>query len=409
MEIEMTKQMTFAMTSGLTLQRRKFQKSHPWLRFSVDLRSAPASLWIMLGECKSKCENISGVPLRPDIAKLLHQVYLAKGAWGTTSIEGNTLSEEEVLRHVQGKLEVPPSKEYLKQEIDNIIKESNRMLDVVSDRKALTLSSERIKEINRIVLTRLQLGPEVEPGEIRKHSVGVMNYRGAPAEDCSYLLACLCDWLNGPDFEPQAGLERLHMGILKAIIAHLYIEWIHAFGDGNGRTGRLIEVQILLASGVPSPACHLFSDHYNLTRNDYLMQLRAASESNGDVIPFITYALSGFLDGLKGQLAYIRKLHMEVAWLNYVHEYFLHQPGKAAHRMKTLLIDIFEKESPVPISEIDQISPKLAKAYAKMHPRTPMRDIETLEEKGFLIREGRSVRANRDLIASFLPLKAIVD
>jgi hypothetical protein len=38
-----------------------------------------------------------------------------------------------------------------------------------------------------------------------------------------------------------------------------------------------------------------------------------------------------------------------------------------------------------------------------------MRDLETLEEKGFLIREGKAVRANRDLIASFLPLKAVVD
>jgi Fic family protein len=409
MELSMTKQMTLTMTNGLTLRKRKFERSHPWLRFSVDLRDALPSFWIMLGECKSKCENISGVPLRPDIAKLLHQVYLAKGAWGTTSIEGNTLSEEEVLRHVQGKLEVPPGKEYLKQEIDNIIKESNRMLNAISDRETLVISPERIKELNKIVLNGLQLGQEVEPGEIRKHSVGVMNYRGAPAEDCGHLLARLCDWLNGPDFEPRAGLERLHMAILKAIIAHLYIEWIHAFGDGNGRTGRLLEVQILLASGVPSPACQLFSNHYNLTRKDYLIQIQAASESGGDTIPFMNYALTGFLEGLKGQLAYIRKLHMEVAWLNYIHEHFLHQPGKAAHRMKTLLIDIFEKELPVPVSEIDQISPKLAKAYAKMHPRTPMRDVEALEEKGFLIREGKAVRANRDLIASFLPLKATID
>jgi len=191
----------------------------------------------------------------------------------------------------------PQAKEYLKQEIDNIIKESNRMLDTISNREALVLSPERIKEINKIVLNGLQLGEEVEPGEIRKHSVGVMNYRGAPAEDCGYLLARLCEWLNGPEFEPRAGLERLHMAILKAIIAHLYIEWIHAFGDGNGRTGRLVEVQILLASGVPSPACHLFSDHYNLTRKDYLMQLRVASESGGDTIPFMAYALSGFLEG----------------------------------------------------------------------------------------------------------------
>lgn len=397
------------MTNELTLQKRKFEKSHPWLRFGVDFRDAPPSFWIMLGECKSKCENISGVPLRPDIAILLNQVYLAKGAWGTTAIEGNTLSEQEVLLHVQGKLDLPPGKEYLKQEIDNIIEESNRMLDTISNRGSLVMSPERVKELNRIVLQGLQLAPEVEPGEIRRHSVGVMNYRGAPAEDCGYLLARLCDWLNGSDFEPHAGLERVHMAILKAIIAHLYIEWIHAFGDGNGRTGRLVEVQILLASGVPAPACHLFSDHYNLTRREYLAQLQSASRSGGDVIPFMTYALGGFLEGLKGQLAYIRRLHMEVAWLNYVHEHFLHQPGKAAHRMKTLLIDIFDKELPVPIAEIDQLSPRLAKAYAKMHARTPVRDVEALVSKNFLIREGKTVRANRGLIASFLPLKAVID
>jgi hypothetical protein len=164
-----------------------------------------------------------------------------------------------------------------------------------------------------------------------------------------------------------------------------------------------------LASGIPSPACHLLSDHYNLTRKDYLTQLREASASGGETVPFISYALQGFLEGLRGQLAYIRKLHMEVAWLNYVHEYFLHRPGKTADRQKRLLIDIFEKESPVLISEIDQLSPKLAKAYAQMTARTLFRDVEALEEEGLLIREGKTVRANRDLIASFLPLKAVID
>jgi Fic family protein len=405
----MTEQMTLPMTTGLTLQKRKFEKSHPWLSFRVDLRGAPVSFWVMLGECKSKCENISAVPLRPDIAKKLNQVYLAKGAWGTTSIEGNTLSEEEVLLHVQGKLEVPPSKEYLKQEIDNIIKEANRMLGVISNRETLVVSPERIKELNNIVLERLELAPEVEPGKIRQHSVGVMGYRGAPAEDCGYLLARLCDWLNGPDFEPKAGLGPVHMAILKAITAHLYVEWIHAFGDGNGRTGRLLEVQILLASGIPAPACHLFSDHYNLTRREYLTQLQAASQSGGDIVPFMSYALGGFLQGLVEQLAYIRKLHMEVTWLNYVHEYFLHRPGKGSDRMKKLLIDIFNKDAPVPVSEIDQASPGLAKVYGNMHPRTLMRDLEALRESGLLIREGKTVRANKDLIASFLPVKAITE
>ncbi len=198
------------------------------------------------------------------------------------------------------------------------------------------------------------------------------------------------------------------MAILKAVIAHLYIEWIHAFGDGNGRTGRLVEVQILLAAGVPSPASYLLSNHYNLTRKEYLAQLKAASESGGDTLPFITYALNGLLEGLRGQLAYIRKLQMQGAWLNFVHDYFRNAPSKAAQRQKALLLDIFEKESPVPIADVDKMSPRLAKAYAGMHPRTPARDVEALVAKGFLIREGKTVKAHEDLIAGFLPVKAVL-
>lgn len=89
---------------------RAFQRSHPWITFRVDLRRAGSDLWLLLGEAASKCEHIARVPLRPTTAKLLHEIYLAKGAQATTAIEGNTLSEDEVRKAVEGKLRVPPSK-----------------------------------------------------------------------------------------------------------------------------------------------------------------------------------------------------------------------------------------------------------------------------------------------------------
>src|ERR1700676_5404488 len=139
----------------MTKKALDYLSSHPWLTFSVDFTNAPASLWTALGECHSKCEHIAGVPLRPDIAETLHAVYLAKGVGGTTAIEGNTLSEAEVLKHVQGKLEVPPSKEYLKQEVDNILQEQNRMLERIVQPRPLTLSPSRIKDINKHVISKL--------------------------------------------------------------------------------------------------------------------------------------------------------------------------------------------------------------------------------------------------------------
>lgn len=388
------------------MNKREYEKTHPWLRFSADFSRAPASFWITLGECKSKSEHLSGVPLRPDIAEILHSVYLAKGVRGTTAIEGNTLSEDEVLQQVKGKLEVSPSKEYLKQEIDNILQESNRMLTKIAKGENLELSPIRIKEINRVVLEGLTLEEGVVAGDIRTYSVGVATYRGAPARDCEYLLTRLCDWLNGNDFEPRDGINKVHMAILKAITAHLYIEWIHPFGDGNGRTGRLVEFQILIAAGVPSPAGHLLSNHYNETRSAYFAQLKAASESNGNTLPFFTYAVNGFLDGLKEQLSYVRALQFEVTWTNFVHDFFRDDNSRAAKRKKTLLLEIIEKTDPVPIAELNQLSPKLATVYAGLHSRTCARDVESLVSNHLLLREGKNVIPNRGLIVQFLPICA---
>ena len=105
-----------------------FKKSHPWLTFQVDLRRAPHDFWLMLGECQSKCAHIAGVPLQPEVASDLYSLFLAKGALATTAIEGNTLSEEEVVKHLAGELKLPPSREYLGQEVDNIIAACNSIL-----------------------------------------------------------------------------------------------------------------------------------------------------------------------------------------------------------------------------------------------------------------------------------------
>ena len=100
---------------------RTFERTHSWITFSADLRRAPAPLWLLLGECQSKCEHVSGMPLRPDTARDLYELSLARGAQATTAIEGNTLSEGEVLGQVRGTLKLPPSREYLGQETKNII------------------------------------------------------------------------------------------------------------------------------------------------------------------------------------------------------------------------------------------------------------------------------------------------
>ena len=113
---------------------------------------------------------------------------------------------------------------------------------------------ERICRFNGLVLAGLEVDEDTRPGEVRRHSVGVAGYPGAPAEDCPELLARLCDWLNGPDFRPTDRSMTFALLLFKAVLAHLDIAWIHPFGDGNGRTARLAEFQWLVQSGlVPNP------------------------------------------------------------------------------------------------------------------------------------------------------------
>lgn len=384
---------------------RTYQKTHPWLKFALDLTQLSHKTWILLGETVSKAEHIAGVPLDPEAARRLHSVYLAKGVLATTAIEGNTLTEEEVRERLEGRLELPPSRQYLGQEIDNIVTACNRIGEGVIRGESGPISPDEIHEYNRVVLNKLPLQEDVTPGGIRRHSVMVGRYRGAPPEDCEYLLAEFCAWLNGLAFPD--GLERPY-SILAAIAAHLYFVWIHPFGDGNGRTARLIEFRYLLQARFPTPAAHLLSNFYNRTRTEYYRQLDRSSASGGQMGEFIAYATQGLVDQLKEQLQVIRDQQWNTTWRNYVYEQF--GAGSTAHlRRRRLVLDlsgVTEDDGWVQVSKIPELTPKLAHAYADRTPKTLARDLNAVAQMNLVERKQRSVRANRRLILAFLPARA---
>ncbi|MCL5736118.1 MAG: Fic family protein [Actinobacteria bacterium] len=385
---------------------RKYQSTHPWIRFQIDFNQCNHDVWMLLGEAKSKCDHISGIPLRPDTANRLYKVYLSKGVHATTAIEGNTLSEEEVAARIEGKLPLSKSKEYLGIEVDNIRRACNEIADDVVQGRPLQLSPERIKHFNTLVLTGLDLEEGVVPGECREHSVGVALYRGAPFEDCEHLLERMCDWLNGLELpDGQSENMQFALAVLKAIVSHVYLAWIHPFGEGNGRTARLIEVQLLLQSGfVPLPAAFILSNHYNQTRDKYYRELDKSSRTGGDLGSFIAYAMQGFVDGLREQLDVIRKQQWDVTWQNYVHDAFRDQDTAAARRRKRLVLAM--PDDPVPRNDLKMIAPQIAADYANKGDKTLSRDLNALLDMGLMKKRGRNYSAAREQILAFLPPKS---
>ncbi len=384
---------------------KTYEQTHPWIKFDFGLEKASPRLWIALGEAHSKCEHMAGVPLRPGTARRLLSMYLARGIQATTAIEGNTLSETEVLHRIEGKKELPPSKEYLGIEVDNILRVCNGLTKDIRGVAVKPLDVELIRHFNREVLRDLKLEKDVVPGAIRKHQVGVGAYRGAPAEDCEYLLDRLCKWLASDDFA-AVQYPGVIGGLIAAVVAHVYFEWIHPFGDGNGRTGRLIELKLLLEAGVPQPAAHLLSNHYNATRSEYYRQLDQASINGGDLLPFMEYALAGFVDGLREQMGLIRDQQLNVTWDNYIFRKFKNEKGgRTSQRKRDLVLALSTREDEVPTYEIMRLTPELAVAYHSRTSKTLTRDLNDLKEMGLIEWTKGRVRANRKVIEAFLPLR----
>lgn len=379
---------------------------YPWITFGVDLKSLPYNTWIQLGECLSKCEHIAQVPLRPDISQEMHKVYLTKGVCATTAIEGNTLSEEEVRKIIEKKLQVSPSREYLKQEVENILQLCNEIKENMCKGKALAINLDEIRRFNRIILQNVPCPDYAIPGEFRIVQVGAGVYKAVDHIDINDLMIKLCDWLNS-DYFSIPNTQPVISSIIKAIAAHLYIEWVHPFGDGNGRVGRLLEFAILIYSGVPSPTAHLLSNHYNATRNEYYRHLDIAGKKR-DINDFITYAVQGFRDGLVDQLRYIFSQVLDTSWENYIYEVFKEhkRSEKPAKRMRALVIELSRQPEPVPREKLTMLTLKIITLYKDSSPMMLSRDINELIELDLIEKIDKGYRAKIEKMLAFIPPRA---
>ena len=274
----------------------------------------------MLGQSDAIIQAISSAPVKPEYRKQMLAVSLRKGARATTAIEGNTLSEEEVSRIDKGE-NLPPSKEYLQIEVKNVIDALNQIrTEVIIEDKAFVLTPELIERFNYYVGKNLGDHFQAIPGKFRSagHNVVVGTYRPPPGEQCAPLMLRFCNWMK-EEFCYEEGTQSFQEQVIQAIVAHAYIAMIHPFGDGNGRTARLIEFYILLRAGLPDIASHILSNHYNDTRQEYYRQLDLCVRER-DLSRFIKYAILGFRDGLKDVLDIVQKNLLEMSWHKFIYD-----------------------------------------------------------------------------------------
>lgn len=125
-----------------------------------------------------------------------------------------------------------------------------------------------------------------------------------PAEIVS-LMANLEQFINDhelSDYDP----------LVKMAIVHFQFESIHPFYDGNGRTGRILNILFLILSGLQKLPILYLSSHIIRNKPDYYQLLQGVRE-NGDWESWISYMIRGVENTAKESIQLIEELKVLMA------------------------------------------------------------------------------------------------
>lgn len=138
-----------------------------------------------------------------------------------------------------------------------------------------------------LICTTLQgreMGVRVVPGtRIANPVSGEIIY--SPPEGADLIRTKLADWERFIHAEDD--LDPL----VRMALAHYQFEAIHPFHDGNGRTGRVLNILMLIDAGLIDEPILYLSRSIIARKNEYYRLLRAVS-SDGSWIEWILYMLS---------------------------------------------------------------------------------------------------------------------
>jgi len=374
---------------------------YPHIRFARHWTVTPKATY-ELGQCDAIVQAISGTPILPEYQALLLNLSLTKGAQATTAIEGNTLTDDEVQQVAAGE-SLPPSKEYQEKEVKNILDAFNAILALaVGEGIDHRITPELLLSYHRMIGKELGDHFDAIPGQFRTDARTVGPYRCPDHEDVPQLVDLLSEWL--PREFHFGSSQTFAEAVIQAVVTHVYVEWIHPFADGNGRTGRLVEFYILLRAGNPDIASHILSNFYNDTRPEYYRQLQNAYAKQ-DLTDFVEYAVQGFRDGLLSTLSTIQASQFELTWIKLIYDRFAEKRvvKRTVFNRRRHLALAFPRNRTLKLEEVDLISPEVARAYANLSERTVRRDLEELEKMGIVLATEGGFAANVGLLKRDVP------
>lgn len=224
--------------------------------------------------------------LLPDKYLFLYH-YVRKEAVLSSQIEGTQSSLTDLLQHERGGAPGAPQ--------EDVVEVSRYVAALEHGQKRLRedgfpLSNRLIREVHGVLLSSGR-GSEKAPGEFRSSQnwiggtrPGNADFVPPPHSEVGDCMAALERFLHDTD----DGLPEL----IRIGLAHVQIETIHPFLDGNGRVGRLLITFLLCHAGLLQDPLLYLSLYLKQNRSDYYRLLNEV-RFHGDWEAWLAFFLEG--------------------------------------------------------------------------------------------------------------------
>lgn len=211
----------------------------------------------------------------------LRKINRIKTIRGSTAIEGNTLTEEQITAVLEGKRVAAPKKE-----IDEVLGAAAAYEQI---EKIDPYNPKDLLKVHKLMME----GLVDAAGSFRRGQVGVIDGSGnvlhmaPPSSQVPTLMTCLFGWLGASEAHP----------LVKSSVFHYEFEFIHPFADGNGRMGRYWQTAIL---GKWKSAFYAAPIENIVWENQagYYLAIRRSSLI-GDSGPFLDFMLERILQSIR--------------------------------------------------------------------------------------------------------------
>jgi Fic family protein len=329
-------------------------------------------------------ERLKASPLA-QVANRLEREVVVSSIFGTNSIEGGTLSEEETA----AALNLDPNAVQAEEQRRALnIKAAYDLAREAAATPGWQLELNFIRRIHAAVTDGVD-HPYNQPGRWRDNPKEIATHVGDIAHGGRYKPpqhgADILALMEGLVAWHAQLVERGVPALIRAPLVHYHYELIHPFWDGNGRVGRVLEAALLLAEGYRYAPFALA--RYYLEQIDRYFTLfntcrkAAAAKQAAPNSPFVALYL-------EGMLGCINRLHDRVNALVVVilFESDLHRlrDAKAINaRQFAIVSQVLENHKPLTLAELRR-APWYTAMYEKRTDKTKQRDLRRLREQGLI-------------------------